>query len=209
MSTASDPALLVLHGVRVLGGPSAAAIAERYQLPVADVVEHLLDAQAYGWVTRYDYFGESWSLTEAGRVENERQLAAELAAAGAQEAVTAAHAAFRPLNRRHGHACTDWQLRTIGGQRLVNDHSDPVWDDAVLAELEEVDAEARQLGAALAAALTRFDGHAARHAAALRQARAGQPEWIDAPDRPSCQLVWMQLHEDLLATLGLSRGSDD
>jgi hypothetical protein len=31
---------------------------------------------------------------------------------------------------------------------------------------------------------------------------------VDAPDRDSCHLVWMQFHEDLLATLGIPRGSD-
>ena len=31
---------------------------------------------------------------------------------------------------------------------------------------------------------------------------------VDAPDRDSCHLVWIQFHEDLLATLGIPRGSD-
>jgi hypothetical protein len=208
VSFRSAPALLSLHGTRVLGGPSAAAIAERYGLAAADVREYLLDAQAYGWVTRHDYFGETWSLTDRGRVENERQLTAELDTAGAREVVTGVHTAFLPLNRRHGRACTDWQLRTVAGVRLPNDHSDPVHDDAVVAELEAVDAEAQELGAVLADALARFDGHTQRHAAALARVRAGNTEWLDAPDRPSCQLVWIQFHEDLLATLGIPRGTD-
>jgi hypothetical protein len=31
---------------------------------------------------------------------------------------------------------------------------------------------------------------------------------VDGPDRDSCHLVWIQFHEDLLATLGIKRGSD-
>jgi len=32
--------------------------------------------------------------------------------------------------------------------------------------------------------------------------------WIDAYDRDSCHLVWIQFHEDLLATLNLPRGGE-
>ncbi|MGB7963174.1 MAG: transcriptional regulator [Propionicimonas sp.] len=209
MTHQSPASLLTLHGVRVLGGPSTAAIAERFNLPEREVSEHLLDGQAFGWVTRHDFFGETWSLTERGRFENERQLAAELDAAAAREAVTRAHATFLPLNRRHGQACTNWQLRpTRWDQLAFNDHTDPVWDDAVLAELEAVDDELRDLGAVLTGALSRFGGHAERHRSALHRVRRGQHEWLDAPDRPSCQLVWIQLHEDLLATLNIPRGAD-
>ena len=75
---ASDPALLSLHGVRVLGAPSTAQVADRFGLRAAVVAEHLLDAQAYGWVRRHEFFGETWSMTERGRAENERQAAIEI-----------------------------------------------------------------------------------------------------------------------------------
>lgn len=205
----SDPALLTLHGVRVLGGPSTERIAKRFTLPVDDVREHLLDAQAYGWVSRYDFFGETWSLTELGKAENERQLAAELDAVGARAAVTEAHQRFRPLNRRHGVACTDWQLRpTRWDRHAANDHDDSVWDAKVLVTLETVDQELAALNTALAGVLSRFAGYAHRHHHALTRVRHGRHEWLDAPDRDSCQLVWIQFHEDLLATLQIPRGSD-
>ena len=38
-----------------------------------------------------------------------------LHAAGARESVTEAHAAFVPLNRRFGRACTAWQTRPERG----------------------------------------------------------------------------------------------
>lgn len=208
MTHVSAAGLLALHGVRILGGPTVGAIAERFGLAAGEVREHLLDAQARGWVTRHEFFGETWSLTERGRLENERQLAQELDAIGARGTVEGVHAAFLPLNERHGRACTDWQLRTLAGERLANDHTDPVWDDRVLAELEAVDEQAQDLGRVLAGAFSRFDGHLQRHTSALARARAGQPEWIDAPDRASCQLVWIQFHEDLLATLGIPRGTE-
>lgn len=203
------PALLALHGVRVLGGPSVDAIAERFGLARAEVRECLLDGQASGWVTRHDFFGETWSLTERGRAENERQLAAELEIAGARGVVGQAHLAFLPLNRRHGQACTDWQLRPTSWDPLAaNDHTDPIWDDRVLVELEVIDAELCVVAATLTNSLARFAGYAERHAYAVSRVRAGQHEWLDSPERPSCQLVWIQLHEDLLASLQIPRGSD-
>ncbi|HQL55854.1 MAG TPA: chorismate mutase, partial [Phycisphaerae bacterium] len=73
--------------------------------------EHLLDAQAYGWVRRHEFFGETWSMTERGRAESERQLAAELDAVGGRAAVAEAHRLFLSLNGPHGVACTNWQVR--------------------------------------------------------------------------------------------------
>jgi hypothetical protein len=56
--------------------------------------------------------------------------------------------------------------------------------------------------------LARLGGYADRYSAALASAQAGQRAWVDGPDRDSCHLAWIQFHEDLLATLGIERGSD-
>lgn len=53
--------------------------------------------------------------------------------------------------------------------------------------------------------LTRFRGYDARFAAALARARAGESAWVDRSDVDSCHRVWFELHEDLIATLGLDR----
>lgn len=210
MSHRSAPQLLALHGVRILGAPTIAQVAERFGLDPAMVREHLLDAQAYGWVSRWDGFGSAnWSMTEAGRTENERQLAAELDATGTRGSVVAAHRAFLPLNVRHGQACTRWQLRPSAADPLsFNDHTDGRWDRDVLDSLAGIQAELDVIGATLSSALARFGGHADRHRDALDRAQRGDRAWLDAPDRASCQLVWMQFHEDLLATLGIPRGTD-
>jgi len=203
---------LALHGLRVLGYAEAPRIAARYGLDPGIVQEYILDHQARGWVSRARFGGSSgWSLTDAGRAEDERRLAAELAVAGpgARREVVAAHQQFLPLNDRLGTACTNWQIRPAPGDPLaVNDHSDPRWDDRVLATLASVGSAFRRLCGPLAGRLARFGGYAGLYATALTRAQAGQYGWIDAPDRDSCHLVWMQFHEDLLATLGLDRGGE-
>ena len=61
--------------------------------------------------------------------------------------------------------------------------------------------------AALAGCLDRLAGYSERYEAALARARAGEREWVDGLGRDSCHTVWFQLHEDLLATLGIPAGT--
>lgn len=63
-------------------------------------------------------------------------------------------------------------------------------------------------GQRLTSVLTRFPGIATRYDAALRRAKEGQIGWIDRTDVDSCHLVWFQLHEDLIATLGIDRSAE-
>ncbi len=211
MSTPSAPRLLSLHGVRILGFAPTRSVAARYRLDAGEVEEHLLDAEAVGWVARSTFAGSSgWSITDAGRRENERQLAAELDAAGARQVAVEAHAAFLPLNRRFGTACTKWQIRPVAWDRMAfNDHTDWGWDESVLRSLSSLGAALDRVCAPLARALPRFDGHVDRYRLALDRVDRGERAWVDAPDRASCHIVWIQVHEDLLATLGIERGTDD
>jgi hypothetical protein len=207
VSSAED---LTLHGPRVLGFASASRIAARYGLDPALVRELLLDHQARGFV-HHSSFGDSsgWSVTETGRVEGEARLARELDAAGAREVVAAVHRDFVPLNRRFTRACTRWQVRPTRLDPMAsNDHSDWGWDEGVLRSLTALGTDVRGLGERLSAALQRFDGYAERYAAALARVESGERRWVDAPEVDSCHTVWIQLHEDLLATLGIVRGTD-
>ncbi|MFC7550282.1 transcriptional regulator [Plantactinospora sp. GCM10030261] len=210
MTFRSTPEDLALHGVRVLGFPTASRVAARYRLAVDTVTEALLDFEARGWVRNLTFVDSSgWSLSDAGRIENERRLAEELDRAGVRDAVVRAHAEFVPLNRRFGVACTDWQVRpTRLDPMAFNDHTDWRWDERVLKTLTSVEASFRQLCAGLADRLARFDGYADRYSTALRKVNMGQRAWVDAHDRDSCHILWIQFHEDLLATLGIPRGSD-
>jgi hypothetical protein len=204
-STAED---LALHGVRVLGFPTTARLASRYRLDAAAAEETLLDFEAQGWVRRLSFAGSSgWSLTEAGQLENERRLAAELDRAGARTEVSAVHTVFRPLNSRLGTACTNWQIRpTPADPMAFNDHTDWRWDERILRTLASVGTSFRELCGQLAGCLARFDGYADRYCGALAKAERGQRAWVDGHDRDSCHIVWIQFHEDLLATLGIPRG---
>lgn len=99
MNHTSSAELLVLHAVRVLGFADAAAVARRFELDQAETDEHLLDAEANGWVTHTAFAGTAgWSLTDRGRRENERLLATELARTGRAAEVRDAYDSFLPSN---------------------------------------------------------------------------------------------------------------
>ena len=200
----------MLHAPRVMGFASTPTVAARYGVAPDTADELLLDFEAKGWVRHSSFGGNSgWSLTDAGRTENERRLAVELDVAGVRDAVTALHAEFVPLNRRFGTACTDWQIRpTRSDPMAFNDHTDWTWDEHVLRVLSSLGHSFAHLCIQLTDCLQRFEGYADRYSSALAKVDAGERRWVDAPELDSCHTVWIQFHEDLLATLGVPRGCD-
>jgi hypothetical protein len=186
--------LLVLHAIRLLGVGDDTAVAERFDVDPTLAKELLLDYQAYGWISWSEFAGlGGWSLTDAGRAENERLLAAELGPHRAT--VQATYDEFLPLNGRLQAACTNWQLKPTSDDPLAfNDHTDSAWDQGVLDELAAIGQALSPLVAALTTRLDRFAGYDTRFA------RAHQAKDVEA-----CHRVWFELHEDLIATLGVRR----
>ena len=93
-----------------------------------------------------------------------------------------------------------------GAPMAVNDHTDVRWDDRVIDSLGFLGRSMAVLETELATAVRRFGGYAARYDDALTRVTRGESRWVDGVGIDSCHVVWMQLHEDLLATLGLDRG---
>ena len=206
----STPELLALHAVRLKGMADDDEVATRFGLDRAVATECLLDFQAFGWITKVEFAGTGgWTLTETGRARNVRQLTDELASTGFRLSVSHAYEEFLPHNGLLMRACTDWQLRPSGGDPLaVNDHTDAAWDRRVLNSLSELSGELKSLCRELGHRLTRFRGYDERFAAALKRAEHGELSCVNRPRTDSCHTVWMELHEDLVATLGVQRGAE-
>ncbi len=211
MALASPPELLVPHTLRVLGHASPRRIAALRSLDPAAVETQLEDDRALGLVTRSEVGATTtWHLTDRGRAKGEADLSAELDRSGGRRTVTEAHAAFLVLNRRIGTVMTQWQLQPTATDRLAaNEHRDAAYDDAVIRRLARLGRDLRQVTDRLSSVLQRFDLHQPRIDTALRRVQAGEDSWVDSPEVPSMNIVWIQLHEDLLATLGIARGEDD
>jgi hypothetical protein len=206
----SNPDLLALHAVRLLGFADAPRVASRFHLDHVEAEENLLDFEAFGWVRRSSFAGTSgWSLTDSGRGENERRLSEELDKLGARWVVSDVHDRFLPLNARFLTAVTRWQTRPMPDKDMApNDHTDFRWDERVIETLASLGRRLGSLNTELVGVLDRFDGYTARYDAALARVIRGEHHSVDGIAVDSCHLVWMQLHEDLIATLGVTRSGD-
>lgn len=209
----SEPKLLVHLGVRLapLTGPDR--LAEVTGLPQAEVDERLFELVEQGYAMHHDPSGHAvgpsgWTLTSAGWEALEGALAAELDAAGVRTDLTEAYGRFVELNGEVLEVCTDWQVRRSGDGNapVLNDHSDPGYDEAVVDRLGRLDDLAGPLCDDLGAALGRFGAYRNRLGDARRRVESGDTGWIDRPLVDSYHTVWFELHENLLATLGLRRG---
>ncbi len=198
--------LLVLHTLRLSGFVPAERIAERTGLP-ADAVDGVLARSAdAGRVKERTGRISGWMLTPDGHAEHARLLAEEIEASGARPAVERAEERFLALNRPFKEICSRWQIRPDG---TPNDHSDPGYDRGVVDELGALHPEAVGLTEELARDLPRFDRYPRELAAAWARVDAGEVKAFAAPLQASYHDVWMELHQDLMSTLGRERSAAD
>jgi hypothetical protein len=185
-------ALAVLHALRLQGMATTQRVAERAEMSLAEVDEHLLDYEAYGWVRRTHFAGSGgWSLTDAGRLHNERLLAEQLAAADGEAVVGRAFRSFLELNAQFLTSITQWQL---------GDHADGLLDD-----LAAIVRSVYPVIGLVEPVLPRFVSYRPRLSLASSMALVGRSEWVDGLEVDSLHRVWFEVHEDFLATLGRSR----
>ena len=185
---------LVLHTVRCVGFAGVPRIAAAAGLAPSDVESALIDLAVDGLVSRVPGEFGGWGLTDAGRAADGERVAAELAGAGTRERVAAGLVGFLVLNPELLDLVSAWQLRDGA----------PSTATRILDRVADLDRRTDPVCAALAAALPRFGRYRTRLTAALDRVRAGEVAYL-ADELDSYHTVWFQLHEDLLATLGVPR----
>jgi hypothetical protein len=208
MAVTSDPDLRVAHGLRVRGLTDTPELAQAVGLAPAVVDVRMADLVESGHARRRDGNMPGWVLTPEGRAHGEARIAEELDAAGEREAVADLYQRFLGVNQGFLSLCTDWQLREVDGEQVLNDHADASHDDSVVARLVEADVVVQSICVQLAERLARFDGYGRRFSDALGRVQAGEVEWFTRPMMDSYHTVWFELHEDLLATLGIERAKE-
>lgn len=188
--------LVVLHALRCVGFADLPRLAAATGLGADEVESELIDLAVAGQVTRTAGEFGGWGLTEAGREADSVRIAGELDEAGARAAVAGAYDRFMVLNPELLDLCTAWQLPPAD--------ADPGYQARVLDRFGDFDRRAEGVCADLAAALPRFGRYRVRLADALARARSGELDFL-TDNLSSYHIVWFQLHEDLLATLGIPR----
>ena len=209
MAHVSETGFLVLHGLRLKGFAASTVLADLTGLAELDVDAHLDILRAEGLAQYRDGRITGWSLTPAGRTTHADRCRDEVSAAGCWEQVEAAYRDFLQVNQPFLTACTDWQLRPgPDGAQAINDHTDPGHDQAVIARLRQIHGSVAPICQSLSAVMVRFSPYATRLEHALERLESGEREWFTGALIESYHTVWFELHEDLLATLGIARDSE-
>jgi DNA-binding MarR family transcriptional regulator len=208
MAHSSDPAFLVLHALRLKGFAPAPAVAELTGLDEADITATLESLRDNGLAAFREGRLTGWSLTPDGRTRHTELIAAELASAACKPVVESGYGSFLEVNQELLGVCTDWQLRTVDGAQVVNDHTDATHDDAVIARLRQIDDAVQPVCSSLADQLGRFSGYGPRLGTAVSKVEKGDTDWFTKPLIDSYHTVWFELHEDLLATLAIERARE-
>jgi hypothetical protein len=191
----TDPPAVVLSTLRCIGFSSLETVAAVTGLDPGEAESALIDLAVAGLVTRHSGPFGGWGQTPAGREADTRTRAGELDATGARPAVTAAYERFLDLNPELLDLCSAWQLRSPG---------DPAAEARIRDLFADLDRRAAPVCDALADALPRFGRYRPGLARALEHAAAGRTEYL-TDHLASYHTLWFQLHEDLLATLGIPR----
>lgn len=207
MTHRSAPPFLVLHALRIKGFAAVDVLTEMTAL-AADVVEAELRALQEVEHALFREARKLWQLTPAGKAHHLEVLHAEVAASGARDAVHEHYPAFLELNHEFKELCGAWQLRPGPGHGVPNDHTDPAYDAEVIARLRDLDRRAQPVCAGFASAMARFGPYGPRLAEQAARVSAGEHKQFTGVMCGSYHDVWMELHEDLILTLGIDRSAE-
>jgi hypothetical protein len=145
-----------------------------------------------------------WSLTGPGRQRYEELWSEHRRQVDGNGDLAGAYDRFVPLNDRFKVVCTAWQVRDLDAQ-VMNDHQDAAYDAEVIGRLGDIHDAVTPIVGQLAGVVGRFRGYQPRLDDSYRRVRAGERDAFTRPMSESYHDVWMELHEDLLLTLNVSR----
>lgn len=180
----------VLHALSVKGFPSPDAIRRFSGLEepmIATSLERLCDDDH---VRHRGGRLDAWSLTPRGRVLHHQLLASEVSRAADAPGLRRSYRRFVACDRSFKQLCATWQRdgrSAVLVRRLDELHGELV--DALGPAVEE---------------LRRLGRYPDRLAAARDRVVAGDDTALARPLTDSYHDIWMELHEDLLQTLGLA-----
>jgi len=149
--------------------------------------------------------GDQVRLTANGKLRASSAFAEQRADASVDEARGSQLLdEFHDLDARMKQIVTDWQVRDVGGEQVLNDHSDAAYDAAPLDQLAALNADTTDWLAPLASQ-RQFAAYANRLDSALIAARAGDQRFVASPRVDSFHSVWFELHEHLIRLTGRRR----
>jgi pyruvate,orthophosphate dikinase len=183
------------------------AAALRVGCTLAILKERISELEQEGMLERTTAPTARIGLTPQGRDRARGLILRERKALGGE--LAALYDSFDALNREVKEILLRWQLRTVGGGAVANDHADASYDERVLRDLGRWHARAAPLLERLASMRARYGRYRERLLAAVARAGRGDGEHVSGIRVDSVHLVWWALHADLLAVLGRARAVED
>lgn len=200
--------LRVVHALRLKSFADTPVVADAAGV-AEDRTKQVLDGLADAERVRYrEGRMTGWMLLPDGRAHGESLLAEQLDAAGKRTELDAIYRRFLEHNQPFLGLCTDWQVRMIDGEQVPNDHGDAEYDEMIIGRLADADANMQPICADLAALFPRFRHYGPKFAEALAKVQSGETDWFTKPMIESYHTIWFELHEDLLASLGIDRATE-
>ena len=200
--SASDPAFLTHHALRIKGFARVDTLCDMIELE-GDVVESHLGAMAEAEWAMFREARSLWQLTPKGREAHVDALASDMRGVDLS-ALVPHYSEFLALNGAFKELCGEWQLRD--GE--INDHSDSAYDAAVIERLSDLDATARPVVASMATVVGRLTTYVPRLESTFRAVRDGRHDLFTGVMCGSFHDVWMELHEDLILSQGIDRAAE-
>jgi pyruvate,orthophosphate dikinase len=145
-----------------------------------------------------------FQLSATGKAMGVEGIAQDRAKWGAEPA-TKALDDLLPLDLRMKSIMTDWQMREVDGQQVLNDHTDESHDAAVLAEFASLHTDSVAWLGSLSDGPDRLATYVARLDRAAAQVAGGDTAYLASPRIDSFHNVWFELHEDLIQLAGRTR----
>jgi hypothetical protein len=193
----------VVHALRVKQLATVADLATMTNM-AAGAVERDLEALEKAGEATLRARPQLWQLTPGGITRHAAWLAHEADHGPGVELVRRSYADFLPLNVALKEQCGRWQLR----HDQPNAHDDAAYDAEVIEGLGAIDARAADVLAAMSTALPRLGGYRPRLQSALARLDQGEADAFTGVLCGSYHDVWMELHQDLILTLGIDRRAE-
>ena len=209
MAHQSDPHLLVAHALHVKGFGTVEDLARLTGLAEPKVESQLIPMLEQG-LAQFKEARGLWMPTAEGK-----QVAADLVARRAERCRrrrrhrASAYPAFLALNEQFKEMCGDWQLFPGEGDQP---RAERPLRCRVRRRGRRTARRARPQRAGVCVAfsdqLSRYTPYAPRLTTALEKVKAGDQKQFTGVMCGSYHDVWMELHQDLLLTLGIDRAEE-
>lgn len=187
--------LVTLHTLFLKGWATPKSISLVSGFPLVDVSHQMSCDEARGLVRWSSGRVSGWRLTASGEDEHRRRLADEKEDFEHSILIGEAYQRFLSLNSSFKKLCFNWQVEQNYSRSVAG-----------LAYLHK---EAQPITRRLAERLLRMQCYCQRLDNAFNRFRSGDTDALTRPLSESYHDIWMELHADLLSTLGRQRSPSD